>query len=40
MEAHSEPGPLVFRLRQEDDFWEIVVYPTPGEIDGGVQNAQ
>lgn len=36
MEAHSPTGPLAFRWRQEGDLWHIVVYPTPGELIGGV----
>ena len=35
MEPHSELGPLAYRWRNEDDYWEVWVYPTPGEIVGG-----
>ena len=35
MEAHNEAGPLAFRWRQEDDFWELTVYLTPVELVGG-----
>ena len=38
MEAHCASGPLAFRWHQEDDFWEIAVYSTPGEIVGGAQD--
>ncbi len=38
MEAHCASGPLGFCWRQEDDFWEISVYSTPGEIVGGAQD--
>ena len=38
MEAHCASGPLGFSWRQEDDFWEISVYSTPGEIVGGAQD--
>ena len=38
MESHCTSGPLVFRWRQEDDFWEIAVYSTLGEVVGGVED--
>ncbi len=38
MEAHSEMGPLAFGWRQEEDHWDIMVYPTPGELMGGADD--
>ena len=38
MEPHSAPGPLAYRGRQEGNFWEIVVYFTPGEVMGGAED--
>ena len=35
MEPHNELGPLAYRWRNEDDHWEIWVYPTPAELVGG-----
>jgi len=35
MEPHGTLGPLGFRWREEDDFCEITVYSTPGEVVGG-----
>ena len=36
IEAHNPMGPLEFRYRKEEDFWEIVIYPTPVELKGGI----
>ena len=36
IEAQHPMGPLGFRYRNEGDFWEIVIYPTPVELTGGV----
>lgn len=38
IEAHNPMGPLGFRFRKEEDIWEIVVYPTPVELTGGVMD--
>jgi hypothetical protein len=38
MEAHCACGPLAFRWRSEDDFWEVKVYCTPGEAVGGAED--
>jgi len=38
MEAHSASGPLAFRWRKENDFWEIAVYSTSGEVVGGADD--
>ena len=35
MEAHNPMGPLGYRWGEEDQFWEITVYPTPVELVGG-----
>ncbi len=35
MDPHNTLGPLGYRWRNEDDFWEIWVYPTPAELVGG-----
>jgi hypothetical protein len=31
-------GPLGFRYVEEDEFWEVVVYPTPVELLGGTHD--
>ena len=36
IEAHNAMGPLEFLYRNEEDFWEIVIYPTPVELKGGI----
>jgi len=38
MEAHGALGPLAFRWREEDDFWDVAVYSTPGEVFGGAND--
>ena len=38
MEAHCAAGPLAFRWGTEDDFWEVMVYCTPGEAVGGAED--
>ena len=38
MDAHSGLGPLAFRWRQEEDQWDIMVYPTRGELIGGADD--
>ena len=35
MEPHNTMGPLAFRWGNENDHWEITVYPTPAELIGG-----
>ena len=35
MEPISELGPLAYRWCNEDDHWEIWVYPAPAELVGG-----
>jgi len=35
MEPHNELGPLAYRWLNEDDHWQIWVYPTAAEIVGG-----
>ena len=36
IEAHNSMGPLESFYRNEEDFWEIVIYPTPVELKGGI----
>ena len=38
MEAHSEMGPMAFRWGEEEDAWDIMVYPTPGELIGSADD--
>ena len=38
MEPHNVMGPLAFRWRNENDHWEITVYPTPAELIGGAED--
>jgi len=38
METHCAAGPLAFRWGNEDDFWEVTVYCTPGEAVGGAED--
>ena len=38
MEVHCASGLLAFRWRMENDFWEIAVYSTPGEVVGGADD--
>lgn len=35
LEAHNPMGPLGFLYGQEEDLWELIVYPTPVELMGG-----
>jgi hypothetical protein len=35
MVADSPMGPLGLRYREEEDFWEVWIYPTPVELVGG-----
>jgi hypothetical protein len=35
IEAHGEMGPLWYRWGNEDDHWEVWVYPASGKIVGG-----
>ena len=36
----SPAGPLGMRYREEDDFWEISIYPTPVELLGGAHDGE
>jgi hypothetical protein len=36
IEAHNPMGPLEYRYRNEEDYWKIVIYPTPVELKGGI----
>lgn len=38
MEAHCAMGPLAFRWREEEGFWDIAVYSTVGEVVGGAED--
>ena len=38
METHSEMGPLMFRWCNEEEHWEVMVYPAPGEVVGGADD--
>ncbi len=38
MEVRCASGLLAFRWRMENDFWEIAVYSTPGEVVGGADD--
>jgi hypothetical protein len=40
MEAHSVTGPLGFRWSEEEQFWEVIVYPTPIELVGGAADGE
>jgi len=36
IEAQNPMGPLEYLYRNEAEFWEIVIYPTPVELKGGI----
>jgi hypothetical protein len=38
MEPHAASGPLAFRWGEEEGFWEVTVYCTPGELVGGAED--
>jgi len=38
MESHSPQGPLAFHWGEEEGFWEVTVYSTPGEVVGGADD--
>src|SRR5207302_122175 len=38
MEADSPMGPVGLRYREEDGFWEVMMYPTPVELLGGAHD--
>ncbi|MEM9092175.1 MAG: hypothetical protein AAGC93_26000 [Cyanobacteria bacterium P01_F01_bin.53] len=38
VEAYSAMGPFGFRYRQDDEDWELIVYPTPVELMGGSED--
>src|SRR4051812_35886654 len=40
MTAHAEPGPMGFRFRQEDDVWDVLIYPLPVELLGGAVDGE
>lgn len=40
IEADSPMGPLGLRYWQEEDFWEVSVYPTPVELVGGAHDGE
>ena len=40
MEVHNVMGPLGFRWSEDDQFWEIIVYPTPIELVGGAADGE
>ncbi len=40
MEVHTVMGPLGFRWGEEDQFWEVIVYPTPIELVGGAADGE
>ena len=40
IEAHNEMGPLGFRWLEEDQFWEVIIYPTPVELIGGAVDGE
>lgn len=40
MEAHNVMGPLGFRWSEEEQVWEIIVYPTPIELVGGAADGE
>ena len=35
MTAHAMPGPVGLRYREEDESWDLLVYPLPLELVGG-----
>ncbi len=40
MEVYNVMGPLGFRWSEEDQFWEVIVYPTPIELVGGAADGE
>ena len=40
MEAHNVMGPLGFRWSEEQQFWEVIVYPTPIGLVGGATDGE
>ena len=38
MQPHNLLGPLGYRWGDEDDFWEVTIYPTPTELVGGAED--
>ncbi len=38
MEVHCAAGPLAFRWGNEDDFWDVMIYCSPGEAVGGAED--
>lgn len=40
MTANSEMGPLAYRYREEEGFWEVEIYPTPVERIGGAVDGE
>jgi hypothetical protein len=40
MTADSPTGPLRFGYTQEDDFWEVAMFPSPVELVGGAQDGE
>ena len=38
MEVHNHMGPLGYRWLEDDDFCELVIYPTPVEVVGGAED--
>jgi hypothetical protein len=40
MEPHAASGPLAFRWGEEEGFWEMIVYCTPGELVGGAEDGE
>ena len=37
-EIHCACGPMAFRWGNDDDFWEVRIYYTPGEAVGGAED--
>ena len=40
MTAQAASGPLGYRYREEQGFWEVMVYPTPVELVGGAHDGE
>ncbi|HOW71924.1 MAG TPA: hypothetical protein PKY77_15100 [Phycisphaerae bacterium] len=40
MTFHAASGPLGYRYREEQGFWEITIYPTPVELVGGAVDGE
>lgn len=40
MSFHTASGPLGYRYREEDGFWEIMIYATPVELVGGAVDGE